>query len=70
MMAIRAEIVTWAEVRPGDRVLDDGEILTVKHVETRGRALNVRYVEPLGPVTYKDEWTRFPPDHLVARLLP
>ena len=22
------------------------------------------------PVTYKDKWTRFPPAHLVARLLP
>jgi hypothetical protein len=68
-MAIRAEIVRWAEIRPGDRVLDDDEILTVEHVETRGRFLNVRYAEPLGPVTYKDDGTRWPPGQLVARLL-
>jgi hypothetical protein len=64
MMGRQAEIVTWAEVRPGDRVLDDDEILTVEHVETRGRVLEVRYTE------YGEEWTRFPAAHLVARLLP
>jgi hypothetical protein len=66
-MAIRAEIVRWAEIRPGDRVLDDDEILTVEHVEARGRFLNVRYAEPLGQ--YSDEGTRWPPGQLVARLL-
>ena len=72
MTAVRAEIVTWAEVRAGDRVLDDGEILTVERVETRGRVLDVRYAQPLRsvPSRYDDEWTVFPAAHLVARLLP
>jgi hypothetical protein len=73
MMALRAEIVTWAEVQPGDRVLDDGEILTIKSVATRGRGrLDVRYTEPLGSDVVKDEdeWTIFLSAHLVARLLP
>lgn len=64
MAALRAEIVTWAEVRPGDRVLDDDEILTVEHLEARGGVVEVRYT------SYDNEWTRFPASHPVARLLP